>query len=105
MIVDMDIVEPWRDVDNLLKQLAAHAMDKHLYRRGNDFWEFSPDLVTKINSSFIGPKRKSKELVGGYLFLDEDSDEQSGMIRLCYSRSNPKWSFWYENDEVHVCDA
>ena len=105
MIVDMDIVEPWRDVDNLLQQLAAHAMDKHMYRRGNDFWEFSPDLVNKIKSSFIGPKGKSKELVGGYLFLYEDTDDKSGMIRLYISRCNPKWLFWMEHDEVHVCDA
>ena len=53
MIVDMENVEEWRMMRALVKQLADHAIKNNLYRRGDDFWGLSKDLVAKINLSFF----------------------------------------------------
>lgn len=98
------IIGEYKEIDGLLTQLAEYAIEKKLFRKGDEFRSFTRSEIKAMNDKFTNPKRLKKKdipkLTGGYMFLDDcdyspkpEGYGKTGMIRLFSANANPKWSF------------
>lgn len=87
-VIEMD-VQPFKDLEDLVEQVAKYLIANNLYRKGNDFYHFSEATVAKMNSM---DSRWAGAIEGGYGFLEEP-DGKDGMVRLYIDNCNPKWGF------------
>jgi hypothetical protein len=101
LVEEMGMTE-WKDIDELLRILAKYCIAKNLYRKENQFYDFTKDEKNVINKySATKPKARIDD---GYMFLDNDGGKD-GMIRLFSKGDNPKWSFWDDKGEMMIESA
>jgi len=95
-------LRPYDSIDDLLTILGDWCIRKNLYRKSNEFHNFTDKEIFVINRNsrciFEG---KRTIIQGGYVFLDDENGTE-GMIRLYIDDANPKWSFWKEGDKMMV---
>lgn len=98
--VDVTGIKPFYDIEDLVKQLAQYCIDHNLYRRGNDFYNFSDYTLDQIN---MNNTYDDEEIFfdDGYMFLDEPHGK-TGLVRLNAGPMNPKWCFWEKDGKLQV---
>lgn len=94
----------YTDIFELVKQIADYCIINQI-KRTDDYdagwFYFEKKEIKEINRA---DKTKGKKMKcdGGYCFMDNDSKDCEGMVRLYYGNANPKFSFWVKDNEVKV---